>query len=555
MKKNILTALALVIAAAPAPAQNAAERQLVVTDKNGAETSFTASDVQGIIFEDAPEYTTLTTQLAASYTESSGSGIYRIDLGTAPADINGDPANIGDIQVALTLRAPKTTDVLDPELPAGYFTLGNGSKDFTFDFGTSGVWIRLEEGADGIASWPVLGGSVDVRAAGNGRYDIRIEFSVLGGANVNLRYEGQLTFGRGTSETETFTEDQDITFTTQGQAVYWGNWYYPFGGDAKIELYEGNVADGRLTDGYILYLYFTMPRPANENAADIRIADGTYTADFRTDVVQYLFLPYRFDPGKKVDFLGQEMVVNTRLEYYGKDGRVRVGIITGGEFTVSGNGTKLEANLTTVEGINIKAHYAGVPVMQNFFDDSGKPARPYSTIPADREMKWGETAGTGCFVWNDGHTIFEDLNTVWIYITEPNMTKGDYMNLEIMLPDVIPADGVYPLSWNLANGNIIPGTVDYGGMPIFSWYGDLDNVDADGVQLYVSALASGTLTVSTEANGDRRLAVDFTDDAGKRITGTYVGPIVDITPDKAAQRRLAKKGARSARKVNTAPRK
>ena len=112
MKKTILSAIALA-AVSLAGAQTV--RHLVVTDKEGKEQSFVADEIQGVLFE-TPEYRDLTHLLRTGYEEKGNSGLYTVEFGTSEPDSEGNPLEIGDIQVALLLMAPKSETLAEPVL-------------------------------------------------------------------------------------------------------------------------------------------------------------------------------------------------------------------------------------------------------------------------------------------------------------------------------------------------------------------------------------------------------------------------------------------------------
>lgn len=80
MKKIFLSVLVLA-AVLMAGAQTV--RTLVVTDKDGVTREFPADQLDGIMFEEAPEYTPLTNLLFTRYEESDNSGMYNVEFGTA----------------------------------------------------------------------------------------------------------------------------------------------------------------------------------------------------------------------------------------------------------------------------------------------------------------------------------------------------------------------------------------------------------------------------------------------------------------------------------------
>lgn len=545
MKKILFTSIA-VAAVAVVGAQTS--KNLVVVDNEGRETSWPAEQVDGIMFTPAPEYVQLIDEHYLGYEEKGDFGYYHLELGTADADDTGFPPSVGDMQVVLNLCGPKTEDLTAPALPAGMYRTGTGAQEYTYDVTTSAVWVRVEEGADGNQSLPLLDGTVDVRCDEQGVYDIRMEFTTMAG-EIDLRYQGTLTFPVGASDFTSFTEDLDLTFAG-AQGRFWGNWYYPLGSDMSVQFYVGTIQDGTLADGYWLNMDFTEPVPANKKDPNPRVADGVYVADHRTDVTMNTYRPFTFNRGKKVDLFGQEYITKSYLTYTAPTGHRKLGLITGGTMTVSENGTKFEFDLTTEEGINIKGSYTGAPYIGNYNDDETAPERPYSTLDHNIDgFNW--KTGTIAYSYNNANSIMPDLNTLTFMISDIDMLGGDYLQFELLTEDDVITDGTYTLSWNLGDNIILPGAVGYGGDVLFSWYGDLDSTDEEGYQDTLAALATGTVTVSTLTDGSRKIEINVTDDAGNTIKGEYTGAIIDVTPEPEQLRKARKSIEKKTRRLTS----
>lgn len=536
MKKSILTILALA-SVAVAGAQDPV-KSVVLTDKNGNNTYYTAGDVQGIAFTPAPEYETLDQFLLARYEEKGELGLYHVELGMGAPDAEGQPAELGDVQVALMIAAPWSDSLREPKLPAGYYRVGNGQALWTFDITQSTVWLRVAEGSDGVTPLMIVDGTVDVRCE-NDVYDIRMELQTMDGASHDLRYKGKIVFPAGLGNFTPFTEPVDVNFTSASGRFY-GNWYYPFAADLTAEFYMGEVVNGSLVEGYCLSVDFCEPKPDNEMDPNQIIADGTYTVETRDDVYEYTYLPFKYNAGKKVNLWDSEYISLTNLQYISPEGKRNLGLIKSGTFTVSENGTKFVFDFVTEEGVSVKGTYNGKPNLMNVCDnDAAQPKRPYSTIPGDHTLTWSE--GTEACYYNMGHSILDNLNTYVFYICRPKMDKGQYLTLYLNTSGDEIYDGTYSLDWELISDNMIPGTKDFGGQPLFSWYGDLDKIDDEGYHTDLSCLASGTMTISSFAGStDRKIVLDLVDDAGNKITGEFSGSITDITPN-ASQVNLIKK--------------
>lgn len=257
---------------------------------------------------------------------------------------------------------------------------------------------------------------------------------------------------------------------------------------------------------------------------------------------------FKFDAYKQVDVMGQQYITKSRLEYYGEDGSRKLGLITGGSFTVSGNGSKFEFDLTTAEGISVKGTYNKAPNIQNFCDNDTKgPKRPYSVITSDVTLDF--MPETVCIFFKEGHRIIDTANLYSIWFTHPDWDKGDYVSIDLFCEGDEIADGTYTVSRNLAAGGIIPGEVDYAGQMKYSWYGDLYRVDDEGYHTWMGPIGGGTVTISTEANGNRKFVFNLTDDRGNKITGEYTGAMIDadeVAPTSAKMRKNAARNMRVA---------
>lgn len=517
MKKFLLTTMAM-CAMMSAGAQT--QKELVLTDKEGNSVAFPAEQVDGIIFQDQPEYLKLNEVGQCSYEEVGPLGIYGVTFATN-TDAYGNPATSEDVVVSLLLAGPWSDDVKNPVLPAGYYRIGRSDAEWTFDVTKSAVIVLTDEGPSPSM---IVNGTVDVRDEGDGNYDIRMEFVMFTGATIDMQYTGKVDFPAGYGSYEPFTEPVNINYSN-AQGRFWGNWYYPFAADLMMQFLEGTIVDNEFKDGYILDVYFYEPKPANEMDPNQRVADGTYTVETR-DAINYTYLPFRFDPGERSEFMGTEYIVKTRLTYTGADGSRKLGLIRGGTFTVSENGTKFEFDFVTEEGVSIKGSYTGTPLLQNFCDNDEKaPTRPYSTLTENINLNWA--AGTVAMCYNEGASILDDANTMMLMITHPSMTTGDYISIDFFTESETLPDGTFTVGDGLEVNHVIPGEIDFAGGILFSWYGDLAEVDADEYNTKLGPINSGTVTISTEANGDRKVVFNVKDDAGHNITGTFTGPVIN----------------------------
>lgn len=528
MKKILISALAL-CAAMSVGAQTT--RELVLTDKEGNNITFPADQVDGIVFQPQPEYLKLNKAYNGAYEEVGALGLYSITFAT-DVDASGNPASKEDLVVSLVMAGPWSDDVRNPKLPAGYYRVGRSDAEWTFDITKSSVTVLTD---DGPSPSMIIGGTVDVREDGEDLYDVRIEFTIFTGAAVDMRYRGPIDFPAGFGDQQPFTEDVDITFAG-GQGRFWGNWYYPFAADLAMQFYQGTVEDGMLKDGYMLDVSFYEPKPADEMNPNQRVADGTYTVETRENI-SYTYLPFRFEAGERSDFLGQEYITKTRLAYYGPDGSRKLGLIKGGTFTVSDNGTKFVFDFVTEEGVSVKGTYTGTPLLQNFCDNDEKaPKRPYSKLTENVNLNWAD--GTVAIYYNEGHSILDDANTMMIMFTHPSQTVGDYIEIDFFTDSETVADGTYTVGDGLKMNHVIPGEIDYGAQVMFSWYGDLGVVDPDGYNTKLGPITTGTVTISTLSDGRRKVVFNVKDDADHSITGEYTGTLIDAAQYGAPAKKL-----------------
>ncbi|MCM1224151.1 MAG: hypothetical protein NC548_57835, partial [Lachnospiraceae bacterium] len=300
MKTRILSACALSALALTAVAQN--NYKVVVTGTDGKTTTYETTDVKNIQFKTEPAYNVADNLVGAEYSsDANGLGQYYICFGTGNSDNDGNPIEVGGMQVAMELTAPKSEDYINAVLPNGYYTRGTGTQINTFNVQKTGIWVRLSEGEDGVTVSPLVDGSVNVDFDGD-IYDLKCEFTLLSGEFVALEYLGEIEFQPGVSETEYFTGDVDVTFEG-AQGRYWANWFYPFADDAALEFYTGEFnEDGAQTKGYWFYTGINMPKLPMDQAANPSqyIADGVYTVDPREIIDFNTNLPYTLAVGRSV---------------------------------------------------------------------------------------------------------------------------------------------------------------------------------------------------------------------------------------------------------------
>ncbi|MDE7351016.1 MAG: hypothetical protein K2N25_08115 [Muribaculaceae bacterium] len=522
MKNRIITAIAASALLVPAIAQN---YKVVVTTVDGEKTEFETSSVSSIRFENAPNYAPLEYFIDGAYTSKGEFGIYSFTLASSQPDQWSLPPQVGDAELSLELVGALSEDYLDAQLPEGYYRAGAGNASGQFDIQKSGLTLRLDDGEEGTNMYPIIDGTVDVRKNGD-KYVIKAELVLLQGGSVALAYEGPLEFTPGMMQTEEFDADQEFTFTG-AQARLYDNWYYPFVSDATLQFYNGEFnADDVQTEGYWLNLDTFMPKLVRTPDGSMSLADGVYSAEPREVIANYTNLPYTYRKGYTLDFWGTLYPAGSYLNKREKNGRSFRAYIVDGTMTVSGNGTNVVFDFVTDNGKKVKATYNG---KINFVDFSEPDKVPDYSSTLTEDVKLDFVPGTVGMSYSLGDYIKEGLYQFEVMVTEPRMEHGDFIMLELSSEAEVLPDGVYTINNALEPFTGIKGTIDYGGQILYSWYGDLDSADEDGVQSIISPILGGSVEISTDAEGNRKLDFNLSDGKGHSITGVYEGIFYNLS--------------------------
>lgn len=528
MKTNILTAFAICALAMPASAQN---YKVVITTTDGEKTEYETTGVKSIRFEEAPTYIEANYLIGAEYSSKSGNGLYFFTIGSSAPDEKGDPVEIGDLQLSLELTSSLSENYVDAKLPEGYYRAGSGANQGEFNLQKSGMWLRLAEGDDGVMVSPMIDGTVDVRT-NEDNYEIRGEFTLLTGETVAVSYDGPIVFTPGLSENEEFTEDQNIAFEG-AQERYYANWFYPFADDVTLELYTGDfAANGSQIEGYWLNMSLYMPKADDPKAPAQYLADGVYTVEPRDKADSYTNLPYTFEKGRLLDFWGQQYPQGSYITYKARNGRVMRAFIVDGSVTVSDNGSKIVVDGVTDNGLKIEGTYSGRIVLDNR-NDSEKAPEIAGTI--DQDLEFDFIDGTVAISYPLGDYIKKGVYQYTVMVTDINMTNGDFVTFEVSSDQEVLPDGTYTFNNEIAPFCGIKGYLDYGKIPIFSWYGNLDDVDEEGVQNIVAPFRGGTVTITTTGENTRKIVFDAVDEDGHRLTGTYEGTFINASANAPAK--------------------
>ena len=456
----------------------------------------------------------------------------------------------GDIQVFIDFYNVEDGDPLNPVLPNGEYLPESNYAPFTYNPSNSYVDIVVEGGE--VITTPIFGTVTVERTAAT--YTITVEgtLMVLDDMAFSARYTGSIQFVQGgTSAYEFFEEDVTIEFD-EAQMRYWGSWFYPFCDDLGVEMFDGTFdQNGSLQKGYYLHLSRVfMPKAEDFNAEYIALADGVYHVTDQVLETTYC-QPYLFDAGAITDYFGDKYFTGTYLQYV-ENGQVKkVGLVTGGSFTVENNGTKVTMDFVTDNGVNLSLTFDGEFAFGNFNDnDESMPARPWTTLDSDHEYNFPEGTEGYAFCMGEYMKPGFDNWMLMIYATNAEYPDGfgDMFTTEFIVesggPRTSLPTGTYNVSLDVADLTMFSGIASYAGGILFTWYGDL-TPDAEGYSSETAPIVEGTVTVEDAGQGNYHFTFDLVDDAGYKVTGEWTGKVStqdlteSMTSSVAAPKRLA----------------
>ena len=518
MKRYILTAVLGAVAAMPCMADG---YNLVVTTTDGAQHQFNTKEVEKVLFSDnLREYNNL---IGADYFTSSSLGIYTVAIGDGAPDSTGEPAKIGESQIVFSFIAEVSEDARNAVLPAGKYIMGNGTEAGTFDVRKSAVYLRTEEGDNGVEMMPILAGEAEVIYAG-GDYVITGNVTPFQGFTAEFIYTGPIGFQPSLGESSPFDNDLDIEFEG-AQMRYYGNWFDPFSDDLTLQLYTGTFDDNSSQiEGYWFNIDLYIPKVSDPWSKDIVLPDGIYRVEWRERPENSTYLPYTYTPGRVEDIFGTQMPINTYLTHKHSSGLINLGVVSSGTITVSENGTLIVFDLVMRNGKKLTGKYSGKIACFNFHDADAP--ENIELLDSDVNLEW--TRETVAVSYNDGQTILKDINTYLVMISDPSMKVGDYLSLYLLTDSNDLADGTYTIG-KLENYGGVKGCVSYGGDILYSWYSDLSTTDPDGYQDVIAPIETGTVKVATISGNTKRFEVDLTTLKGKHISGSFEGMYIDAS--------------------------
>ena len=503
----------------------------------------------------------------ASYTDKDSKGLYSLILTSGDTDEYGTPTEVGGITVSLDLYAALDGDAMNPTLPDGDYVPGSKSEGTyqtpgTFDPAYTYVEVRVENGSstDATQTLPISDGKVTVSHDGD-TYTVTLDATILDGTPLLAQYTGNIAFTYNAStEYKPFEEDQNVTFEHE-QGRYWGNWFLPHADDFALQLFTGSFDEnGKQTDGYYMYIPAYMPKLADYNVTNPMPAEGTYVIT-PTKSSQYSWCPYEVEQGKMSSIFESQYysgIYLTRID--ATTGKRYIALLQSGSMKVEkhGNGQTITIDGQTAEGIKVHAVYDGTVALTNYCDNDTNPntsKRPWSALDSDVSLNFNSTTEVSAFFM--GEDLKSGLNS-WIVMIAADPLKDDYITMELLTP---VADGAklsthdYPLNESLAGYTALPGHMRYGGGDVlYSWYGDMNNVDSEGYCTRLAPLNSGTITVrqnaevSTGGESNYTFTFNTKDDNNHSITGSFTGKTTfyDATKTEAKQKVMRKNSRRMA---------
>lgn len=158
-----------------------------------------------------------------------------------------------------------------------------------------------------------------------------------------------------------------------------------------------------------------------------------------------------------------------------------------------------------------------------------------SSLTSNYEMNLDN--GQLAFAYKSDEYIVEDLSWFEVYVTDPDYTNGDYLQIHLLAKgDKLP-DGVYTINNALTDMTGLKGAVNPGGEIVLSWMSDLSSADSEGVQSVIAPIMGGTVTVTTTGDNTRKLVFDLEDEKGNLINGVYEGAFGDFNSSDFEQAR------------------
>lgn len=475
-----------------------------------------------------PEILEANILLEATYRSDNqaGAGQYGLVISNAEPTANGEPSAIGDFQLIFNLINVADADPMNAVLPAGEYVVGKDFAPFTWN-PTEGLCLsRIAEGAEGLDAQPMVDGIVTVKNENN-QYVIDLKVTLFSGKEMTVRYTGDISFIQTGTADDRFTRDQFVKFEGTEKNFYYGNWFRAHADDLNLHFFTGKMDEhGKQTEGYYLSIPAFMEKVADPMSPDIRLQEGVYTISDR-NLTQLTSIPMVLQKGESVDFMGDMLTIGTFMTYIdGKNGKKQLGLCVKGTMTVKhvGAGYKIDFDFETPEGIALKGVYEGeLPLTNKCDNDKTQPKKPWSTLTEDRVFNIPQDAVAEAYLMGD--YLYPGLNSWFLTIVpKEGGTNGDMFTTEFFTEGETFDAATYNIVHKFEAHCALPGWLDNSGNVLYSWFGDMTSVDAEGYAAVLAPIESGSFVV-TEENGNKKFVFNLVDDANHKITGEWTGAV------------------------------
>ncbi len=530
----IFTSVALIGAISceqPAPDQNDPEQEQPDNKPDEKDTT----DNSGIVklnYEIQSTYQTL-------HFEELGE--YQIILSnTDKINESGMPTEEGGLVYLLYMYNAIDEDPMNASLPSGVYNTGEEKAEWTLYFEHSAAFLYI----DGQIVLSTIDGSVKV-TKDKGDYTITVDadlpmLSKDEKAHIVAQYTGDLNIIDITTPlVPEIEENVDLEFEA-AYGRYFGNFYLPHSDDINLTFTQGETQvseNGAITlvDGYALYLFSVyMPKLENYNTENVVLAEGTYYIDSEKTWLMYSesSLPYLIDRGEyeKNPFGEDYIQVGSYLIYTDKEtGEIKEGLLSSGtmEVTHDGNGGyEIIFDFVAPNGINIKGSYTGAfTKMLNVNDNDLQPimqTRPWTSLQGDCEINFLE--GTELNVYISGNYLDPAYDQVILTLAHPTKA-GEVIMSQIVVDRGAANSGIptgkYNVSWDIKPYTIFPGWYSMNMDLLYTWYGDNREESSNLV-----AISGGHINISKDESDIYTFDIEFTDQAGHKISGSWTGSAI-----------------------------
>lgn len=434
----------------------------------------------------------------------------------------------------IDLFADESADPDNAILPEGTYEVnedqikGTASESYTF--------ARIL-GEDGEMSYKILdGGTVVVKHADGGGYDISAEFLTTEGEKFSVVYVGNIVFeNQSQSAQDTLMKDDVVDTVFKGVTIT------AHGGDQdyhrfSLQLYDGDCdANGYITTGVVLNIdLFSVPNSAEE----IFITDGIYNASPDYQMIEN-FEQFTFLAGDCFTVLGYPLYIGTYvqdLRSAAEDGFMRSGYANQGTIEIKREGENyyIKADLTMRNGVKLTGEYPMGEVL--LLDDRPiEPAGPWnSTLTADKEMIFSSETYSYAHLYpgyrDPNWVTHSDVNEFEIIVND-HVTNESFQ-LNVLVPaDVKSPEGTYTAA-DVENSkygayNFIPGYYEYAtqrGTWPYQLYEEGGNYP-----IAEAPATEGTIEIVKNDDGTFTISYNLKDDAEPKntITGVWTGVIND----------------------------